>query len=76
MEIEDAEVVDRLRVNVVAAVGAAEVVEWRVEDHLSRYVVVGGILEENWAASGWDGVRRDNPNVAWGHKGPLVVGRA
>ena len=59
-----------------AAVGAAEVVDWWVEDHLSRYVVVVGIPEENWAASGWKGVRRDNPSVAWGHRGPLVVGRA
>ena len=70
------EVLDRLRVNVAVAVDAAEVVDWWVEDHLSRYVVVGGIPEENWAASGWEGVRRDNPSVAWGHRGPLVVGRA
>ena len=55
---------DRLRVNIVAAVGMSEVVDWWVEDHLSRYVVVGGILEENWAASGWEGVRRDNTGVA------------
>ena len=47
-----------------------------MEDHLSKYVVVGGIPEENWAASGWEGVRRDNPVVAWGNRGPLVVGRA
>ena len=46
-----------------------------MEDHLSRYVVVGGIPEEVWAASGWEGVRRDNPSVAWGRRGPLVVGR-
>ena len=73
--VVDSEVLDRLRVNVVAVVGAAEVVEWWVEDHLSRYVVVGGIPEENWAASGWEGVRQDNPSVAWGHRGPLVVSR-
>ena len=73
--VADSGVLDRLRVNVVAAVGAAEVVDWWVEDHLSKYVVVGGIPEENWAASGWDGVRRDNPGVAWGHHSPLVVSR-
>ena len=73
--VGDLEVLDRLRVNVVVAVGAAEVVDWWVEDHLSRYMVVGGIPEEIWAASGWEGVRRDNPAVAWGHQGPLVVGR-
>ena len=67
---------DHLRVKVAVVVGAAEVVAWWVEDHLSRYVVVGGISEENWAASGWDGVHRDNPSVAWGRRGPLVVGRA
>ena len=53
---EDSEVLDRLRVNVVASVGTAEVVDWWVEDRLSRYVVVGGIPEEFWAASGWEGV--------------------
>ena len=74
--VKDAEVLGRLRVNVVAAVGEEEVVDWWVEDHLSRYVVVGGIPEENWAASGWEGVRRDNPGVAWGHRGSLVIGRA
>ena len=74
--VADSEVLDRLRVNVVAAVGAAEVVDWWVEDHLSKYVTVGGIPEENWAASGWEGVRRDNPAVACGRRGPLVVGRA
>ena len=74
--VKDSEVLDRLRVNVVVAVGPTEVVDWWVEDHLSKYVVVGGIPEENWAAGGWEGVRRDNPGVAWGHRGPLVVGRA
>ena len=49
-------VLDRLRVNVVAAVGAAEALEWWVEDHLSRYMVVSGVPEENWATSGWAGV--------------------
>ena len=44
-------------------------------DHLSKYVVVGGIPQENWAASGWEGVRWDNPDVVWGHRGPLVVSR-
>ena len=73
---EDSVVLERLRVNVAAAVDATEVVDWWVESHLSRYVVVGGIPEENWAACGWDGVRRDNPDVAWGHRGPLVVFRA
>ena len=47
-----------------------------MEDHLLRYIVVGGIPEENWAANSWEGVRRDNPSVAWGRQGPLVVGRA
>ena len=75
-EVEDSEVLDRLRVNVVAVVGAAEVVDWWVENHLAWYVVVGGIPEENWAASGWEGVRRNNPMVEWGHRGPLVVFRA
>ena len=75
-ELEDAEVVDRLRGSIVAAVCADEVVDWWVEDYLSWYVVVGGIPEENWAASGWDCVRRDNPNVGSGRRGPLVVGRA
>ena len=42
---------------------------------MSKYVVVGGIPEENWAASGWEGVRKDNPGVEWGHRGPLVVSR-
>ena len=74
--VKDSEVLDRLRVNVVVVVGAAEVVDWWVEDHLSKYMVVGGIPEENWAACGWEGVRRDNPGVAWGHRSPLVVGRA
>ena len=74
--VKDSEVMDRLRVNVIVAVGPAEVVDWWVEDHLSKYIVVGGIPEENWAASGWEGVRRDNPGVEWGHRGPLVVGRA
>ena len=73
--VEDWEVLDRLRVNIVAAVGTAEVVDWWVEDHLSRYVVVGGVPEENWAASGGEGVRRDNPGVAWGYRGSLVVDR-
>ena len=41
----DSEVLDRLRVNVAAAVDEAEVVAGWVEDHLSRYVVVGGILK-------------------------------
>ena len=72
----DSEVLDYLRVNVTVAVGAAEVVDWWVEDHLSRYVVVGGIPEENWAACGWDGVYKDNPSMAWGRWGPRVVGRA
>ena len=73
--VEDSKVLDRLMVNVVVVVGAAEVVDWWVEDQLSRYVVVGGIPKVNWTASGWVGVRRDNPTVAWGHRGPLVVGR-
>ena len=46
-----------------------------MEDHLSRYVLVVGIPEKNWAASGWEGVRRDSTGVAWGHRGPLVVSR-
>ena len=74
-DAEDTEVVDRLRVNVMAAVGKADVVDWWMENRLSRYVVVGGIAEENWAASGWGGVRRYNTGVAWGHRDPLVVGR-
>ena len=37
--------------------------------------MVGGVPEENWAASGWEGVRRDNPGWTWGHHGPLVVSR-
>ena len=73
--VGDSELLNRLNVNVVASVGAAEVLDWWVEDHLSGYVVVGGIPEENSAASGWEGVRRDNPSVAWGRRGPLVVGR-
>ena len=72
----DSEVLDRLRVSVVAAVSAAAVVDWWVEDHLSKYVVVSGIPEENWAASGWQGICRDNPAVGWGHRSPLVIGRA
>ena len=74
-EAGDAGVVDWLRVNIAAVVGTADVVDWWVEDHLSRYVVVGGIPKGNWAVSGWEGVRRDNPDVAWGHRGPLVVSR-
>ena len=74
-EVEDAEVVSLLRVNVAAAVGEAEVVDWWAEDHLSKYVVVGGVPEENWAASGWEGIRQDNLDVAWGRRGPLVVSR-
>ena len=73
--VGDSVVLDYLRMNVVVVVDAAEVVDLWVEDHLSRYVVVGGIPEENWAASGWDRVRRDNPAVEWRHRGPLVVGR-
>ena len=37
--------------------------------------LTGGIPECNWATSGWEGVRRDNPGVAWGHRGPMVVSR-
>ena len=73
--VEDIKVVDLLKVNVVAAVVTAEVVDWRVVDHLSRYVEVVGIPEENWTTSGWEGVQRDNPAVAWGHCGLLVVSR-
>ena len=54
--VGDSVVLDRLRVNVVVAVGTAEVVDWWVEGHLSRYVMVVGISEENWVASGWEGV--------------------
>ena len=74
--VGDPGVWERLKMNVVAAVGIVEAVDWWVEDHLPRYVVVGGIPEENWAASGWEGVQLDNSAVAWGHRGPLVVGRA
>ena len=73
--VVDAEVVYHLKVCVESMVGTSEVVDWWVEDHLPRYVVVGGIPEENWAASGWEGVRRDNLDVAWDHRGPFVVGR-
>ena len=62
--VEDSVVLDRLRVCVEASVGTEEVVDWWVEDHLSRYMGVGGILEENWAASRWEGVRRDNLPIA------------
>ena len=74
--VAHSEVLDRLRVNVVVAVGATEVIDWWVQNHLSRYVVVRGIPEESWATSGWEAIRRENPTVAWGHRGPLVVGRA
>ena len=50
--MEDAMVLDRLRVCVEAMVGTGEVVDWWVEDHLLRHVVVGSIPEEIWAASG------------------------
>ena len=36
---------------------------------------MGGIPEEIWAESGWEGVCWDNPTVAWGHWGLLVVTR-
>ena len=73
--MEDVQVVDQLRVSIVAAVSAAEVVDWWVEDHLLKYVVVVGVPEGNWATSGWEGVRRDNPSVAWGQQGLLVVSK-
>ena len=71
----DGEVLDDLRVFMESVVGTAEVMCWWVEDHLSKFVVVGGIPEIYWAASGWEGIRRDNPDVAWGHRGPCVVNR-
>ena len=71
----DAEVLSDLSVCVESIVGTAEVLCWWVEDHLSKYVVVGDIPEINWAAGGWEVIRRDNPDVAWGHSGPLVVSR-
>ena len=61
---EDAAVVNRVKVCVEATVSTAEVVGWWVEDYLSKYMVVGGIPEENWAASGWEGVRLDTPELA------------
>ena len=62
--VADGEVASRLKVCVEAAVGTGKVVDWWVEDHLSKHVVVKGILEENWATCGWVGVRWDNPEVA------------
>ena len=50
-DVRDPVVLDRLRVSDMTAVGATEVVDWWVEDHLSHYVVVGGIHEENWMSS-------------------------
>ena len=71
----DAVVLGDLRVCVESIVGTDEVRCWWVEDYLSKYVVVGGIPEINWAASGWEGVQRDNPGVAWGHRGPCVFSK-
>ena len=53
--VSDVEVVDWLLVGVEAVVGSPEVVCWWVKDHLSRYVVVSGVPEENKAASRWEG---------------------
>ena len=46
-----------------------------MEDHLSKYVVVSGIQEENWATSRLEGVCRYNSDVAWGHWCPLMVSK-
>ena len=47
MGVADGEVADRIKVCVEIVLGTGKVVDWWLEDHLSKYVVVWGIPEEN-----------------------------
>ena len=78
LKVNGSDVARMILRNLEAVWGVGSVVACWVENKLSAYVVVRGILEMEWLSEkgGVQGLVDGNPGVMWGPSQPTVIGRA
>ena len=77
-EVNGTEVAGTIFKNLKAVWGVGSLVGYWIENKMSAYVVVRGILEREWLSEqgGIQGLVVGNPGIMWGLRQPVVIGRA